>query len=149
MSSKETALSTSTEDSSARSARVDAWIWAVRLAPTRTAAAALCTGGKVKIGGAAVKPSRRVEVGEEISVRQPNRRLTVRVERVLSKRVGAPVAEASYTILDSELFGDLGGIAGAPAVLWAARDRGTGRPTKKDRRDAERIFGAPKSRHDS
>ncbi len=116
-------------------ARVDIWIWAVRLARSRTAASAACRGGHVKVNGARVKPSHAVRAGDEVQVRQGDRERVVVVEKVITRRVGAPAAAECYADHSPppprrERI--------APV---AVRERGTGRPTKRDRRAIERLTG--------
>lgn len=114
-------------------ARVDAWTWAVRLYPTRTAAGAACRGGHVRVNGERAKPSTMVVPGDEVRVRGPERDRVVEVRRLLVKRVGAAVATTAY--LDR---------TPAPpprehVAVAAQRDRGAGRPTKRDRRQIDRM----------
>ncbi len=113
--------------------RVDSWIWSVRLVKTRSLASTACRGGHVRVNGDRVKPAHAVRPGDEIRLRHAGRERVVVVKRVVRKRVGAPVAVECY--IDNsppppprEAF--------APAGI---RDRGTGRPTKRDRRDMERL----------
>ncbi|MCG7308816.1 RNA-binding S4 domain-containing protein [Brachybacterium sp. ACRRE] len=114
--------------------RVDVWLWSVRLFPTRSAATAACRGGHVRRDGDLVKASQRISVGDELRVRRPGRERIVVVTRLLEKRVGAPVAREAYEDHSPEP---------APQLLAAPprRDRGAGRPTKKDRREMDRLRG--------
>lgn len=115
--------------------RVDAWLWAVRLLKTRSQAAAACRGGHVKINGAAVKPAQQVVPGDEIRVWANHRETIVEVTRTIAKRVGAPVARTCYVDKTP---------APPPRELFAAapvRDRGAGRPTKRERRQLDRLRG--------
>ncbi len=116
--------------------RVDAWLWAVRLYPSRTAATDACTSGRVRIDGDAVKPARRVAVGDVVEARRADRTGTYRVVRTITKRVGAPVAVGCYEVEAEELHRSPRPPAGA---AWGERSRGTGRPTKKERREIERF----------
>ncbi|MGW6530742.1 RNA-binding S4 domain-containing protein [Streptomyces venezuelae] len=119
------------------SVRVDSWIWSVRLAKTRSAGAAACKGGHVRVNGERVKPSYGVHVGDEVRVRQARgRERIVVVKRLIRKRVGAPVAVECYVDNSPP---PPPREAAAPAGI---RDRGTGRPTKRDRREMERLRGA-------
>ncbi|MEZ5382413.1 MAG: S4 domain-containing protein [Microthrixaceae bacterium] len=113
--------------------RLDAWVWAVRLAPTRTAATAAVKAGHVRLGGAGAKPSARVEVGDRVSVRRGTWLREVEVVELRAKRVGAALAEASYRVIADERPDSDG-----PTAAWGVRDRGSGRPTKRDRRRMER-----------
>ncbi len=117
--------------------RVDAWIWSVRLAKTRSAGAAACKGGHVRVNGERVKPAYGLHVGDEVRVRQAGgRERIVVVKRLIRKRVGAPVAVECY-VDNSPPPPPREAVA--PAGI---RDRGTGRPTKRDRREMERLRGA-------
>ncbi len=115
--------------------RVDAWTWAVRLFPTRSAAGAACRAGHVRVNGERAKPATQVVPGDEVQVRGGARERLVVVERLLVKRVSAEVARASY--LDRSP-------APVPREHVAAagvRDRGAGRPTKRERREIDRLRG--------
>jgi ribosome-associated heat shock protein Hsp15 len=116
--------------------RVDVWLWAVRLFPTRSAATDACTSGRVRIAGDAVKPARRVVAGDVVVARRADRTGTYRVLRTLTKRVGAPVAVECYEVVAEELHRSPRPPDGA---AWGERSRGTGRPTKKERRQIERF----------
>ncbi len=115
--------------------RVDAWLWAVRLLKTRSQAADACRGGHVKINGAAVKPAQQVVPGDEIRVWAHHRETIVEVTRTIAKRVGAPVARTCYVDKTP---------APPPREMFAAlpvRDRGAGRPTKRERRQLDKLRG--------
>ncbi|MDN3269403.1 RNA-binding S4 domain-containing protein [Streptomyces sp. MA15] len=115
--------------------RIDSWIWSVRLVKTRSMGAAACRGGHVRVNGERVKPSHSVRVGDEVRVRVETRERVVVVKRLIRKRVGAPVAAQCY--LDNSPPPPPRE-AVAPAGI---RDRGAGRPTKRDRRELERLRG--------
>ncbi|QHA04051.1 RNA-binding S4 domain-containing protein [Streptomyces broussonetiae] len=115
--------------------RIDSWIWAVRLIKTRSLGATACRGGHVHVNGERVKPAYSVRIGDEVRLRQEGRERIVIVKRLIRKRVGAPVAAQCY--IDNSPPPPLRETA-APAGL---RDRGAGRPTKRDRRDMERLRG--------
>ncbi|MEV0524593.1 RNA-binding S4 domain-containing protein [Streptomyces sp. NPDC050439] len=118
------------------SVRVDAWIWSVRLVKTRSAGAAACKGGHVRVNGERVKPAYGVHVGDEVRLRHAGgREHVVIVKRLIRKRVGAPVAVECY-VDNSPPPPPREAVA--PAGI---RDRGTGRPTKRDRRELERLRG--------
>jgi len=113
--------------------RVDVWIWSARLTKTRAQAAAACRAGHVRVNGERVKPAQAVKVGDEVRVRQEGHERIVVVKRVLRKRVGAPVAAEAMT-------------DNSPPppprehlVVVARRDRGTGRPTKRERREIDQF----------
>ncbi|MDN3288685.1 RNA-binding S4 domain-containing protein [Streptomyces thermocarboxydus] len=115
--------------------RIDSWIWSVRLVKTRSMGAAACRGGHVRVNGERVKPSHSVRVGDEVRVRVETRERVVVVKRLIRKRVGAPVAVQCY-IDNSPPPPPREAVA--PAGI---RDRGAGRPTKRDRRELERLRG--------
>ncbi|MEU6808487.1 RNA-binding S4 domain-containing protein [Streptomyces sp. NPDC046831] len=117
------------------SVRIDSWIWSVRLIKTRSTGAAACRGGHVRVNGERVKPAYSVRVGDEVRLRHEGRERVVVVKRLIRKRVGAPVAVQCY-------------IDNSPppppreaVAPIAIRDRGAGRPTKRDRRELERLRG--------
>ncbi|MBI3216920.1 MAG: RNA-binding S4 domain-containing protein [Mycobacterium sp.] len=113
------------------STRVDRWLWAVRLTKTRPDAAEACRGGHVRVNDRPAKPSTTVVPGDQIRARLGDRTRIVEVVRVIQKRVGA--ADAVTCFIDR---------TPAPpptAVIPVAfRDRGAGRPTKRDRRMLDR-----------
>jgi ribosome-associated heat shock protein Hsp15 len=115
--------------------RVDSWIWSVRLTKTRSLAASACRGGHVRVNGERVKPAHVVRPGDEVRLHHAGRERIVVVARVVRKRVGAAVA--------AECF-----IDNSPppppreeVAVVGVRDRGAGRPTKRERRDLERLRG--------
>ncbi|MFF5978328.1 RNA-binding S4 domain-containing protein [Streptomyces olindensis] len=114
--------------------RVDSWIWSVRLVKTRSLGATACRGGHVRVNGERVKPAHAVRVGDEVRLRHEGRERVV-VTRLIRKRVGAPVAAQCY-IDNSPPPPPREAVA--PAGI---RDRGAGRPTKRDRRELERLRG--------
>ncbi|MFE0510405.1 RNA-binding S4 domain-containing protein [Streptomyces sp. NPDC058964] len=116
--------------------RIDSWIWAVRLIKTRSLGATACRGGHVHVNGERVKPAYSLRIGDEVRLRNEGRERIVVVKRLIRKRVGAPVAAQCY--VDNSPPPPPREVV-APAGL---RDRGTGRPTKRDRRELERLRGA-------
>jgi ribosome-associated heat shock protein Hsp15 len=116
------------------STRVDRWLWAVRLTKTRSDAAAACRGGHVRVNDRPAKPATSVSAGDEVRVRSGGTTRIVDVVRVIEKRVGAPVAVECY--LDRTPKPPPEAEAAAPV---ARRDRGAGRPTKRDRRVLDRF----------
>ena len=109
------------------STRVDRWLWAVRLTKTRPDAAAACRGGHVRVNDRPAKAATSVSPGDQVRARVGDTTRVVEVVRVIQKRVGAADAVTCY--LDRTP-------APSPtsSVPVAARDRGAGRPTKRDRR---------------
>lgn len=113
-------------------ARLDKWLWAARIYKTRTIATDACKNGRITIGGQPVKPSRMVKEGDEISVRKPPVTYTFRVKQCIEKRVGAkliPEVLDNITTADQYDILEMSKISG-----FVDRARGTGRPTKKERR---------------
>jgi len=117
------------------SVRVDVWTWAVRLYATRSAASAACRGGHVKVNGANAKPAHVIRVGDTVRAFTPGGERIVTVTGLVAKRVGAPIAVQHYT--DHSPPPPPREENPAPVV----RERGSGRPTKKDRRQVERLLG--------
>jgi ribosome-associated heat shock protein Hsp15 len=116
-------------------ARVDSWIWSVRLAKSRSAASTACKGGHVKVNGARVKPAHVIRPGDEVRVRQGDQDRIVIVTKVITKRVGAPVAVECY-VDNSPPPPPREAVAPA-----GVRERGAGRPTKRDRRSIDKLLG--------
>ncbi|MGW4128858.1 RNA-binding S4 domain-containing protein [Amycolatopsis japonica] len=114
------------------STRVDRWLWAVRLTKTRPDAAAACRGGHVRVNGKPAKPATTVVAGDEVRARVHDATRILEVTRVIQKRVGA--ADAATCFIDR---------TPAPppeaAVPVARRERGAGRPTKRERRVLDRF----------
>ncbi|HVU25633.1 MAG TPA: RNA-binding S4 domain-containing protein [Opitutus sp.] len=118
--------------------RLDQWLWAVRLFKTRGLATAACRGGAVKIAGQTAKPARDVRVDEVITVRQGVITRTLRVTGVPRSRVGAKrVPEYCAELTPPEEFAKA---REQPFQDFLAREKGSGRPTKRDRRSIDRLF---------
>ena len=113
------------------STRVDRWLWAVRLTKTRPDAAAACRGGHVRINDRPAKPATMVVPGDEVRAVIGDRTRIVEVTRVIQKRVGAADAVTCYLDRTPAL-------PPTEVVPVAVRDRGAGRPTKRDRRVLDR-----------
>lgn len=105
--------------------RVDRWLWSVRLSRTRPDAATACRGGHVRINDRPAKPATPVQPGDTVRARVYDRTRIVEVVKLVSRRVGAPEAVACYVDHTPP----------EPALPPVAqRDRGAGRPTKRERR---------------
>ncbi|MGK0366412.1 MAG: ribosome-associated heat shock protein Hsp15 [Saprospiraceae bacterium] len=117
--------------------RVDKWLWAVRIFKSRTLATETCKSKNVAIGEKTVKPSVSVQVGNIVHVKKEGFNMTFKVVQLLEKRVGASIAITCYENLTSEdemnKFKDWFVGKAQPE----RRDRGAGRPTKRERRDLE------------
>ncbi|RKE63646.1 RNA-binding S4 domain-containing protein [Microbacterium sp. AG238] len=112
--------------------RVDSWLWAVRIYKTRSAATTACRAGHVRVNGEKVKASQSVKPGDELRVRIAGFDRILVVRQTLTKRVGAPVAA---TALEDRTP------PREPMAMLAVRDRGAGRPTKRERREIDRLRG--------
>ena len=118
-------------------ARVDKWLWAVRIFKTRSIATDACKKGRVAVGGTVVKPSRMIHVGDIVSVRKPPIEYSFRVIQLLGSRVGAKrVEEFMQNVTPREQYEllELQRVSG-----FVNRAKGLGRPTKKDRRDLDQF----------
>ena len=116
-------------------ARTDKWLWAARIFKTRTIAAAACKKGQVSLGGVQLKASRMIKAGDVISVRKPPITYSFRVLQPIERRVGAkliPEVLENVTTPDQYELLEMSKISG-----FVGRAKGTGRPTKKDRRSLE------------
>ena len=117
--------------------RIDQWLQAVRITKTRSAAAAACRGGHVSINGASTRPSSPVRVGDHIEARINQRERIVDVTRLIAKRVDAATAAECFDD-HSPRPPERDDTFHSP---FAVRDRGAGRPTKRDRRRIDRVRG--------
>ena len=119
-------------------ARIDKWLWAARIFKTRSIAADACKNGRVTIGGVNVKPSHMVKTGETVSVRKPPITFSFRILKTIEQRVGAKLLPEIYENVTApeqyELL-EMTRISG-----FVDRARGTGRPTKKDRRSLDAFI---------
>ncbi len=116
-------------------ARLDKWLWAVRLFKTRSTAAEACKKGRISVNGAQAKAAHTVKEGDEVSVRKPPITYTFRIKQAIEKRVGAksvPEMLDNITAPDQMEILEMSKISG-----FMNRAKGTGRPTKKDRRELE------------
>lgn len=120
-------------------ARIDKWLWAARIFKTRSIAADACKNGRVTIGGVNVKPSHTVKAGETVCVRKPPVTYSFRILKTIEQRVGAKLVPEIYenvTTPDQYELLEMNRISG-----FVNRARGTGRPTKKDRRAMDAFVG--------
>ena len=116
-------------------ARVDAWLWCVRLFPTRSAATAACKGGHVKVNGSNAKPAQALKIGDTVRAYTPGGERIVVVRGLIAKRVGAPLAVEHYEDRTPAP------LPKEERPMLAHRERGAGRPTKRDRRITDRLRG--------
>jgi ribosome-associated heat shock protein Hsp15 len=120
-------------------ARIDKWLWAARIFKTRSIAADAIKNGRVTIQGVNVKPSRMVKVGEVVSVRKPPVIYSFKILQTIEQRVGAKLIPQIYenvTTPDQYELLEMNRISG-----FVNRQRGTGRPTKKERRALDEFVG--------
>ena len=116
-------------------ARIDKWLWAARIFKTRSIAADACKNGRVTIKGINVKPSHTIKAGEVVSVKKPPITYSFEVLQTIEKRVGAKLIPEVYkNVTDAKQYEllEMSRISG-----FVDRARGTGRPTKKDRRQLD------------
>lgn len=119
-------------------ARIDKWMWAARIFKTRTIAAEACKKGRISINGSQVKPARMVKPGDVVQVRKPPVTYSFKVLQAIEKRVGAklvPEIMENVTTPDQYELLEMSKISG-----FVDRALGTGRPTKKERRDLDEFF---------
>lgn len=119
-------------------ARIDKWLWAARIFKTRSMAADACKNGRVTMGGVNVKPSRTIKVGDTVSVRKPPITYSFKVLKAIEMRVGAKLLSEVYenvTTPDQYELLEMTRISG-----FIDRARGTGRPTKKERRSLDAFL---------
>ena len=119
--------------------RADAWLWSVRMFKTRSAATEACRAGKIKIDGDPLKPATKISPGARIQISRPGYVVILEVVHTHAKRVGAPVARLAYADHSPEQIKPRD--VGLPR-----RERGTGRPSKRERRQLERLRGYTKDR---
>jgi ribosome-associated heat shock protein Hsp15 len=120
--------------------RVDKWLWSIRIFKSRTLATDACKGGKVKVGGVSVKPSYQIAAGEIVVVKKNGFNFEFRANTLIEKRVGAAIAVTCYedvTPPDEKLKYAEWFSNSAPTN--EKRERGTGRPTKKERREIDDL----------
>ncbi|MFT2816601.1 RNA-binding S4 domain-containing protein [Leifsonia sp. A12D58] len=117
------------------SARVDSWVWAVRMYKTRSQATAACRAGHVRVNGDRAKSAQTIRIGDEVRVRSAGFDRIMVVDRIVTKRVGAAIAAECY-------------IDKTPppppreeVAMLPVRERGAGRPTKRERRELEHLRG--------
>lgn len=119
-------------------ARIDKWLWAVRIFKTRTIAAEACKKGRISINGVQAKPSRMIKPGDIINVKKSPITYSFKVLQAIEKRIGAKlVPEVMENVTSPEQYEllEMSKISG-----FIDRARGTGRPTKKDRRSLDDFF---------
>jgi ribosome-associated heat shock protein Hsp15 len=122
--------------------RIDLWLWAVRIYKTRNLVATACRGGKVRVNGQTVKPSRMVRAGDRIEVRRGAMTRQLEVRAILTGRVGAKSVD-DYLVdhTSPEVYEEAARQSRERRAVEPVRGEGSGRPTKKDRRAWSRAAG--------
>ncbi|MGC6424450.1 MAG: RNA-binding S4 domain-containing protein [Lentimonas sp.] len=119
--------------------RIDKWLWAVRIYKTRSDASDACRGSAVRINNVIAKPSNKVRAGDSVIARTKELTKTMHVIRITEKRIGAKRVPEFYEDKTPEHELEAAREKRANARLFS--HRGSGRPTKKDRRDIEKLIG--------
>lgn len=122
----------------AEEVRIDKYLWAIRAFKTRSEAADACKGNRVKVNDADAKPSRTVKIGDRIEVRKAAVHYTWRVIGLIENRVGAQLVPQYAENLTPQ--SELDKLKAPVETFFVKRDRGAGRPTKKDRRTIEEMW---------
>ena len=117
--------------------RIDKWLWAVRIFKTREQATKACAGGKVKINGTAVKASRNIVQNDLVQVRKSVVKYLFKVRNIAEKRMGAKLVPNFLEDMTSEE--ELAKLQSAHKQPIQTREKGQGRPTKKERRIMDKI----------
>jgi ribosome-associated heat shock protein Hsp15 len=119
--------------------RIDKWLWAIRIFKTRSLANEACQSGKIKINDNRIKPSRAIQIGDRITVQKNFVKYEYEVTGLIEKRVSATIAQQNYidqTPEEEEIK--------QKSKLFSpqyTREKGTGRPTKKERREFDKMIG--------
>ena len=119
-------------------ARIDKWLWAARIFKTRSIAASACKNGRVTINGVNVKPAHMIKSGETVNVKKPPITFSFKVLQCIEQRVGAKLIPQIYeNVTDAKQYEllEMSRISG-----FVDRARGTGRPTKKERRSLDAFI---------
>ncbi len=118
--------------------RIDKYLWSIRVYKTRSDATDACKGGKIRVNGVDIKPSKGVKVGDVITVRKGAVTYTYKVLQLIDKRQGARlVSEFAENLTPEE---EIMKLRAPVETIFMQRDRGTGRPTKKDRRQLDSLL---------
>ena len=120
--------------------RIDKYLWAIRAFKTRSDATEACKGGRVKVGNVNAKPSKGVQPGDVLHVRKGIVTFVYKVLRPTERRVGAKLVPEYAENLTPQ--SELDKLRAPVESFFVVRDRGAGRPTKKDRREMEQIWDA-------
>ena len=118
--------------------RIDKYLWAIRVFKTRTEATDACKGGKIKVNGSDIKPSTMIKAGDTISARKGAITYTYKVIEPIEKRQGAKLVPQYAENLTPQ--SELDKLKAPVETFFLKRDRGTGRPTKKERRQMDSLW---------
>ena len=121
--------------------RVDKWLWAIRIFKTRNQASDACRKGRIIIDDQAVKPSRVLKLGDVVQIRKPPVHYSYRVKDLLGKRLSARLVQEYFENITPESELDKLKVR---ETFFVTRDRGSGRPTKKERRTMDKLTGGLK-----
>ena len=119
--------------------RIDRWLWSVRVFKTRAQANEACSKGRVRVNGEPCKPATKVKVGDRVEARRKDRVVIYEAVELLEKRVGA--ALASKAVVDHSPPAPSTSADELPVAVAPTRERGMGRPTKRDRRRMQDFEG--------
>lgn len=120
------------------SCRIDKYLWAIRVFKTRSEATDACNGNKVKIGGVNAKPSKAIKAGDVIEIRKASVLFTYKVIQTAENRMGAALVPQYAENITPE--SELSKMHAPRETVTILRDRGTGRPTKKERRELDALM---------
>ena len=116
--------------------RIDKWLWSVRMYKTRTLATEACAAGKVKMDGESLKASYLLKTGQTVQINRQGEKTILKALKLIEKRVSAPLASVCYEDLTPP---EEKNKLQFPSVFYEVRDRGIGRPTKRNRRDIDKF----------
>jgi ribosome-associated heat shock protein Hsp15 len=119
--------------------RIDKYLWAIRIFKSRSIASEAIDGGKVKFDGDSVKSSEKVKLGEKYRIKREQQVLEIEVIKIIEKRVSAALAQESY----KEIFNSLSDLPKVQSAFYHSaidRDKGKGRPTKRERREIDEFL---------
>lgn len=123
----------------AEGVRIDKYLWAIRIFKTRSEAATACNGNKVLLNGTPAKASKNVKVGDTLQVRKASAQFTYKVMALSENRMGAQLVPSFAENLTPE--SEIQKLHAPVETFFLKRDRGTGRPTKKERREMDALLG--------
>ncbi len=122
--------------------RIDKYLWAIRIFKTRSAAVSACSEGKIKyMGETTVKPSRVVQIGEEYRIRKDGKRIDIKVQKIIDKRVSAQLAAECFIDITPPEEKEKEKLISAFYFNSGKRNNKQARPTKKDRRKISALRG--------